>query len=211
VEHVETVLRAAHTDGADSRAPGGADGGIVVGEGRRAATAEQAAAAARDAFEAAMDEDFNTPRALAAVFELATSLNRAADAAANSEDVGSSAMQADLRAGIDVLRTLAGVLGLSLRASITPEQRVALHRLARDLAREQPDLFDAAHPVLKSLRAETPEEMASGEDLVGFIAEGRMRARRRKDWTTADAIRSRLQAVGVLLEDSPTGYQWRLR
>jgi cysteinyl-tRNA synthetase len=211
VEHVETVLRAAHADGADSRAPGGTGGGILVGEGRRAATAEQAAAAARDAFEAAMDEDFNTPRALAAVFELATNLNRAADAAANSEDAGSSAMQADLRAGLDVLRTLAGVLGLSLRASITPEQRVALHRLARDLAREQPDLFDAAHPVLKSLRAETPEEMASGEDLVGFIAEGRMRARRRKDWTTADAIRSRLQAVGVLLEDSPTGYQWRLR
>jgi len=38
-----------------------------------------------------------------------------------------------------------------------------------------------------------------------------MRARRLRDWTTGDAIRSRLQGIGILVEDSPTGYQWRLR
>ena len=173
----------------------------------------QAADTARGSFEAAMDDDFNTPRALAAVFELATGLNRAADAAGRSGSPASPAELADLRRGLDVLRTLAGVLGLRLSTSLTPEQRSALERLAMDLVRDQPGLFDAAHPLFEALRAAVPEGMPEppGEELISFIAEGRMRARRLRDWTTGDAIRSRLQEIGILLEDSPTGYQWRLR
>ena len=158
-----------------------------------------------------MDDDFNTPRALAAVFELATSLNRAADAAGRSGNSASPAELADLRRGRDVLRTLAGVLGLRLTASLSPEQEAALHRLARDLVHNHPELFDAAHPLFEALRAASTEGIPAGEELIAFIAEGRMRARRLRDWTTGDAIRSRLQEVGILLEDSPTGYQWRLR
>src|SRR5207237_257540 len=70
---------------------------------------------------------------------------------------------------------------------------------------------DAAHPLLARLRGGGPADEISGDELVALIAEGRMRARRQKDWATSDAIRSRLQAVGVLLEDAPTGWTWRLR
>jgi len=158
-----------------------------------------------------MDDDFNTPRALAAIFDLATAVNRAADAAAKAGGHPSPAALAGLRAGREALRTLAGVLGFRLTAAVTAEQRRSLYRLARDLVNERPDLFGSAHPLLARLRGEGPADEISGDDLVALIAEGRMRARRQKDWATSDAIRSRLQAVGVLLEDAPTGWTWRLR
>ena len=158
-----------------------------------------------------MDDDLNTPRALAAVFELATELNRAADAAAKAAPGTPPEAVAELEAGARMLRMLAGVLGLTLIATMTPAQRAGLHRLARDLAREHPDLFDPAPPILQQLRATTSDDAVSEDDLIALIAEGRMRARRQQDWAIGDAIRSKLQSLGILLEDSPTGYTWRLR
>ena len=37
----------------------------------------------------------------------------------------------------------------------------------------------------------------------------RQTARERKDWPTADAIRNGLQAVGIVVEDSPQGPRWK--
>jgi cysteinyl-tRNA synthetase len=62
---------------------------------------------ARAAFEQAMDDDFNTPGALAALFDLVREINRRRGA---GEPLGS------LAAGQQVLQTLAGVLGLRLDA-----------------------------------------------------------------------------------------------
>src|SRR5262249_55938109 len=39
----------------------------------------------------------------------------------------------------------------------------------------------------------------------------RQEARERKDWDAADAIRDRLQAAGVLIEDTPEGTRWDLK
>jgi cysteinyl-tRNA synthetase len=44
----------------------------------------------------------------------------------------------------------------------------------------------------------------------GELAE-RQAARERKDWATADAIRDRLQAAGVLIDDTPNGSRWELK
>jgi cysteinyl-tRNA synthetase len=63
------------------------------------------AEATRKAFTDAMDDDFNTPLAIAALFELVKALNTARDQGASSEQ---------LRPGQDTLRELAGVLGLRL-------------------------------------------------------------------------------------------------
>ena len=206
--HAETVLheRGARA-GASARDPARA-GGSARGD---AARTPESSRAARAAFESAMDDDFNTPRALAAVFELATVVNKAADAAAKA---GARTPPEDLEAleaGCRTLRTLAGVLGLTLAASLTPAQRAGLHRLARDFGRKHPDLFDPAHPILQALQAAGSDDAVAGEDLIAFIAEGRMRARSRRDWAAGDAIRSALHDLGILLEDTPTGFTWRLR
>jgi cysteinyl-tRNA synthetase len=46
--------------------------------------------------------------------------------------------------------------------------------------------------------------------LVALVVEARAAARERKDWAQADALRDRLSAAGVVLEDTPTGVRWRV-
>jgi cysteinyl-tRNA synthetase len=46
--------------------------------------------------------------------------------------------------------------------------------------------------------------------LVGAVVEARAQARARRDWAQADALRDRLAASGVVLEDTPDGVRWRL-
>ena len=47
--------------------------------------------------------------------------------------------------------------------------------------------------------------------LVGVVADQRQSARDRKDWEAADAIRDRLAAAGVLIEDTPEGPRWTIK
>jgi len=63
------------------------------------------AEAAREGFIAAMEDDFNSPSALATLFDLVRSINQARDA---------GAPEAELEGGQTILRELAGVLGLRL-------------------------------------------------------------------------------------------------
>ncbi len=48
------------------------------------------------------------------------------------------------------------------------------------------------------------------EVLVEAALEDRAEARRARDWARADAIRDRLAAAGVVVEDGPTGSRWTL-
>ena len=79
-------------------APDAAAGEALAGEAERA----------RERFVAAMDDDFNTPDALATLHDLARAINRARDASASAEAV--EAAQARLR-------ELGGVLGLDLTSA----------------------------------------------------------------------------------------------
>jgi cysteinyl-tRNA synthetase len=121
------------------------------------------AAAAREAFVAAMDEDLSTPQAHAALFDL-VSAGHARLAA------GEQAAAAAIR---DTLLELTGVLGYDLAAAAT-----------------------------------------GGSDVVGPLVEAlldlRSEARDRRDFATADAIRDRLSAAGVVVEDSRDGARWHL-
>ncbi|MCC6629606.1 MAG: cysteine--tRNA ligase [Chloroflexi bacterium] len=69
---------------------------------------ERARGAAVDAFVTAMDDDFNTPDALAALHNLMRAINRGRDAAASA---------AAVRTSQATLRELAGVLGVDLDAA----------------------------------------------------------------------------------------------
>ncbi len=72
----------------------------------RAEALSARAAETRTAFEAAMDDDFNTSAALAALFDLVRAINTAR---------AEGATAAQLQPAQDVLRELAGVLGLRLQ------------------------------------------------------------------------------------------------
>ncbi len=74
-------------------------------DGAAAAELTTQAARARERFEAAMDDDFNTAGALAALFDLVRAINSARDAGVGGEPFA---------AAQETLRELAGVLGLRL-------------------------------------------------------------------------------------------------
>ena len=46
---------------------------------------------------------------------------------------------------------------------------------------------------------------------VQAMVDARLAARAAKDWAAADAIRGSLDALGVVLMDSPTGTRWRMK
>lgn len=47
------------------------------------------------------------------------------------------------------------------------------------------------------------------DSLMNLIISIRQDARKNKDWVTADKIRDELKAIGITLEDSPTGVRWK--
>ncbi len=122
---------------------------------------------AEDDFRTAMDEDFNTPQALAVLFELVGESNRLITGGINE---AARAALADAHA---LLLRLAGVLGITLQAE------EATDTLA-------PQLME----LLISLRAQ---------------------ARKEKNFALGDAIRDRLAEIGILLEDTARGTEWRVK
>ena len=86
------------------------------------------------------------------------------------------------------------------------------------LEEERHHLLSAAH-VLGSLE-EGPESFFAGlssytetvdEDEVERLIEDRITARAERDWARADAIRVRLDEMGIILEDGPQGTTWRVK
>ena len=110
-------------------------------------------------FVEAMDDDFNTPRALAAMFDLAREINRGKDEGA------------DVLGAQDTLRELSGVLGISLD--------------------------------------KTAETSGAGP-FVQMLVNVRTELRAARQFDIADSIRDRLSELGVTIEDTPEGTEWRI-
>jgi cysteinyl-tRNA synthetase len=141
-------------------------------------------------FRQAMDDDFNTPEALAVLQGLTRALNSA-------KDRGDSAQAAALAAE---LRALGGVLGI---VRLDPEgwlRKAAAVGAASGLERE---LGGTETRSTGSRAALEPEQIAT-------LIEERHAARGRKDFAAADRIREQLAREGIVLEDRPGGRtDWR--
>ncbi len=152
-----------------------------------------AVASARSAFEAAMDDDFNTPQALAALYLLAAEINRVADAVVKGTQQG----RAGLWLATDTLRELARVLGLSLaRPGLSEQALPGLRTLLEESRREAPELFSGGG-----------EDDAEG--VIAALLAGRQRARAARVFALSDRVRARLADLGIVVEDLPGGARWR--
>ena len=135
-------------------------------------------------FLASMDDDFNTPEALAVLQNMLRDMNSAKDA---GEAQRVAALAAELTA-------LGQVLGL---LHVPPAEWARLGKPA-SLAGAEPGLVAAAaaHALPD---AEVESRIAA-----------RVAARQAKNWAESDRIREELAAAGVLLEDKPGGQTvWR--
>jgi len=157
----------------------------------------EAARRCRAQYEAALDDDLNTSGALAAVFDLVAVLNRETDRAWKGE-ISAATLQPGLDEALAALERMLDILGLAIHADVAdPEVPLRVRALASALHQEAGHLFPAAPG-------------PSFIDQVTYILEGRERARRLKDFATADSIRARLSEAGVQVEDLPTGPRWRV-
>ena len=156
----------------------------------------QIAATARQDFTEGMDDDFNTPRALSAIYELVRGINQARDAGASEHEIGEAQ---------DVLLELAGVLGLRLTSTRALEIKITqLIELLLELRDELPEgeLWDTAHTV----RSTEPD--LKDTELVDLLLEMRNQFREAEQWALADQIRDRLSDGGIVLEDGKQGTTW---
>jgi cysteinyl-tRNA synthetase len=131
------------------------------------------------AFTEAMNDDFNSARALATVFETVKKVNKTLD---DIKDQPGDAVRKDLAQIRTDMVAIAGILGIFQE---TPSAWFA--------AKKDKGIADMAV---------TPEQVEA------LIAE-RTRARKDRNFARADEIRDQLQAMNIVLEDGAAGTTWR--
>jgi cysteinyl-tRNA synthetase len=120
------------------------------------------------AFESAMDDNFNTPQALGAIYDYVRDFNKFL----NKNDEISKDV-------IDSAKSF-------LRTTMTDVLGIELFR-------------------------ETTNEMSKESELIKLLIELRTDAKERKDYNLADEIRSKLNDIGIVLEDSKEGTKYKFR
>ncbi len=169
----------------------------VNGGEELAATAEET----RQEFIEAMDDDFNTARAIAHVFDLGRAVNQAKDTGVSSKA---------LAIGQGTLRELAEVLGLTLREPTGPTEAEPFVDLARSV---RDDLLAAGKSELaekmdvEPLRATA--KATEAQPVIELLLSVRDDLRASSDYELADRIREGLASRGVIVEDGPAGSMWR--
>jgi cysteinyl-tRNA synthetase len=130
-----------------------------------------------------MDDDFNTPEAIAVLQGLARELNVARDAGASEAALGKLAAE---------LRALGGVLGF------LGEDPARFLRSAATVSSTGEDASGA------------PQLPGLSDAEIDTLVAARIAARKARNFPESDRIRDLLVAGGVLLEDKPGGITlWR--
>ena len=140
----------------------------------------------RQKFIEAMDDDFNTPQALAALFDLARDINRADEAGF------------DATGARDKLKELGEIIGLTFKLPEKPSID----------AQSYSDIISCITALPPGAAQWKP---AGNESYIEHLARLRNQLRADKQWQQADIIRSKLAESGVAIEDTPKGTVWKYR
>ncbi|MCP4687595.1 MAG: cysteine--tRNA ligase [Desulfobacterales bacterium] len=133
------------------------------------------------AFCEAMDDDFNTARGVAVIFEAVRDLNRLMDC---EKDGLSDAARAELS---------------SIRSDMLKAGQVL------GILASPPDAY------FEKKKSRGLEEKSIDPAVIEKLIAERVEARKAKDWAAADRIRDELDAMNVVLEDRPDGTVWKIK
>jgi cysteinyl-tRNA synthetase len=141
----------------------------------------------KDEFEQAMDDDLNTPKAFASLFEFVNKSNKYFEEhpQANPELC---------KHALDVYLSIGHVLTL-FQPKTKPKTK------------EEPALIQKLQTLLQ-----TTGHLAQAmnmDEMMKSLLEAREDARKHKDWKTADHIRKELEALGLEIQDTAKGPTWR--
>ncbi|MDH7517692.1 MAG: cysteine--tRNA ligase [Candidatus Thermoplasmatota archaeon] len=142
----------------------------------------------KEKFEDAMDDDFNTPQAIAVFFDFVNNSNRFFEENKNpSREL--------CRHALDVLVELGGVLTLFQPTSYRKD------------ASEDPVLLERLYNVVSKYDKKIKKTSIKNlmETIIGF----REKARKDKNWGLADKVRKELLDIGFEIQDTRDGPIWR--
>ena len=183
----------------------------------------------KEKFLAAMDDDFNTGGAIAELFELAKLTNKYCDQQdLEAAGQGDAASLATLDLLMETIKELSGILGIFLEPPTSvggadTELLAQVMQLVIDLRAESraaknfaiaDAIRDGLAPTGISLedRAGGTEWEGGGEHALDGVMQLLIKIRAdacaAKDFATGDAVRDRLAAIGVTLEDRAGGTEW---
>lgn len=156
----------------------------------------------RERFISAMDDDFNTPQALATMFKLAQEINRAVN-------LGHQDKVVEHRG---TFNELAGVLGLVIPSPETKE----LPLNVEDFVNFQNSIITKVHQakingLIDKMEAslKRQEKDSQVEVYVQWLTDIRDDLRKAKQFQLADEIRSKLEGMGVILRDTSEETVWK--
>ena len=172
-----------------------------------------------DRFIVEMDNDINTPRAIASLFDLAREINR------------SKEIRVDVSKAQSTLINLASILGLNIQSTnqkqdisninATPVIRkihkhlleTGLHELADIVKSEAINTtsFTNQSFEIEHKSNEIGEFINDQSILIDILIKARNKSRILKEFETGDKIRLELEKSGILLEDTPSGTIWKLK
>jgi len=132
-----------------------------------------------DDFSAAMNDDFNSAKALACVFEAVKKGNKLLDDTHDAPDENNFKV---LGMFYNDIKAISNVLGIFL-------------------------LDTQTH--FKAKKDKGVADLAIDPDEIDDLIRQRTQARKDKDFEKADKIRDRLQSMNIILEDGPEGTAWR--
>jgi cysteinyl-tRNA synthetase len=141
----------------------------------------------KTSFEAAMDDDFNTPQAVSLIFDFVNSSNRFFEKSAQpNPDI--------CRLALDSLFELGSVL------TLFQPPKVKTGKLDDGLLKQVQKIAD---------KYNTNAEGKTVEESIDLLLKKREHARNKKDWNTADGIRNDLDKIGFEIQDTNDGPVWR--
>jgi cysteinyl-tRNA synthetase len=187
---------------ADFSREGNADGDEVAFEQKIGGTT--------DKFKQAMDDDFNTPAAIGALFELERDVNKFI---AKHQFGYAGSAKALLEGARDQIVELGErVLGFRLMDALPAEEGKGAEATSSSVgiigAGQEAD-GERLRALASDCIGDQVNGSLTGAELVQLLIECREKARKEKDFAAADKIRAGLTEIGIIIEDTPHGARWK--